>query len=152
MYWSSETRIPAVADVMTLKQFEKNKIYLHFVDNNTELPKTNPNYDKLFEVRSLIDAVVENCRKIPQEEKHSIDEQILPTKGRSSLKQYLLNKPNKWGIKVWARCGVSGIVYNFEVYCGKNGSKVDEILHKDRLKNAATLLKNEKELKKEGRG
>ena len=202
MYWSSETRIPAVADVMSSRQFEKIKRYLHFVDNNTELPKTDPNYDKLFKVRSLIDAVVGNCRKIPQEEKHSIDEQILPTKGRSSLKQYLPNKPNKWGIKVWARCGVSGIVYDFEIYCGKNGSNVDEIpgllmggnvvyrltrslplgvnhkvyfdnffssanimlkltedklwaiatIRKDRLKDAKPLLKNEKELKKEGRG
>ena len=73
MYWSSETRIIAVANVMTLKQFEKMKRYLRLVDNTT-LPKTNPNYDKLLNVQSLIDAVVSNCRKIPQEEKHSINE------------------------------------------------------------------------------
>ena len=79
MYWSSETRIPTVADVMTLKQIEKVKRYLYFADNNTALPKTNPNYDKLFKVPSLIEAVVSNCRKILQEEKHSFDEKILPT-------------------------------------------------------------------------
>ena len=59
------------------------------------------------------------CQQLPQEENHSVDEQIIPTKTRTSLKQYLPNKPNKWGIKVWARCGVSGILYNFEVYTGK---------------------------------
>ena len=49
-----------------------------------------------------------------------MDEQIIPTKSRTSLKQYLPNKPNKWGIKVWARCRVSGIVYDFEVYTGRS--------------------------------
>ena len=27
--------------------------------------------------------------------------------------------PHKWGIKVWVRCGVSGILYDFDVYLGK---------------------------------
>jgi hypothetical protein len=72
----------------------------------------------------VIESVVAKCRKVPQEEKHSIDEQIIPTKSRTSLKQYCPKKPNKWGIKVWARCGVSGLVYDFEVYTGK--SDLDE--------------------------
>ena len=61
----------------------------------------------------------EKCQQLPLEENHSVDEQIVPTKTRTSLKQYLPNKPNKWGIKVWDRCGVSGILYDFEVYTGK---------------------------------
>ena len=40
-------------------------------------------------------------------------------------KQYLPKKPNKWGISVWARCGISGVVYDFEVYTGKNNTKKD---------------------------
>jgi hypothetical protein len=47
------------------------------------LPRENPKYDKLFKVRFVIDSVLANCKKIPQEEKHSIDEQIIPTKCRS---------------------------------------------------------------------
>ena len=27
--------------------------------------------------------------------------------------------PHKWGIKVWVRCRVSGILYDFDVYLGK---------------------------------
>ena len=41
-----------------------------------------------------------------QEEVHCIDEQIIPTKGHSSIKQYLLNKPNKWGILMCGRGAV----------------------------------------------
>ncbi|XP_071748992.1 piggyBac transposable element-derived protein 3-like [Lepeophtheirus salmonis] len=44
---------------------------------------------------------------------------MVPFKGRNSLKQYMRNKPQKWGIKVFARCGTSGILYDFEVYVGK---------------------------------
>ena len=60
-----------------------------------------------------------NCRAVPQEECHSINEQLIPTKSRSSLHQYLPKKPHKWGIKVWACCGVSGFVYDFDMYTGK---------------------------------
>ncbi len=84
-------------------------------------------YDKLFKVRPVLDSVLNNCKNILQEERHSIDEQIIPTKCRSSLKQYMPKKPHKWGIKVWARCGVSGIVYDLEVYtgAGSGGNNTD---------------------------
>ena len=56
-------------------------------------------------------------------EYNSVDELIIPFKGRSSLKQYVRNKPHKWGIKVFARAGSSGIVYDFEEYVGKGTVK-----------------------------
>ena len=38
---------------------------------------------------------------------------------------YAKKKTNKWGFKVFTRCGVTGMVYNFEVYCGeKSNSEV----------------------------
>ena len=38
-------------------------------------------------------------------------------------------KPHKWGIKVRARCGVRGIVYDFEVYtCASPKGNLDESL------------------------
>ena len=58
------------------------------------------------------------------EEVHYIDEQIIPTKGLSSIKQYLPNKPNKWGIKVWARC-VLVQECTTEVNTGKDSTKKD---------------------------
>ncbi|KRY02696.1 hypothetical protein T12_7592, partial [Trichinella patagoniensis] len=49
----------------------------------------------------------------------SIDEEIIPYKGRNKLKQYIPKKPKKWGIKVNARTGVSGLLYDFCFYEGK---------------------------------
>ena len=57
----------------------------------------------------------------------SVDEQIIPTKSRCEIKQYMPKKPNNWGIKVCARCGISGIVYDFEIYTGKAPKMQDEI-------------------------
>ena len=56
-------------------------------------------------------------------EKHmSIDEQVVPFKGKHNLKRYLTKNPKKCGYKVWARAGLSGYIYDFEVDGGL-GSK-----------------------------
>lgn len=55
----------------------------------------------------------------PPEERHSVDEQMIAFKGRSHLKQYVRNKPHKWGFKVFTRAGASGLMYDFEIYQGK---------------------------------
>ncbi|KAJ4445301.1 hypothetical protein ANN_07106 [Periplaneta americana] len=78
--------------------------------------RNDPNYDKLFKVRPFIDSVKAETEP---EKYNSVDELIIPFKGRSSLKQYVKNKPHKWGIKVFAHAGTSGIVYDFEIYRGK---------------------------------
>ena len=53
------------------------------------------------------------------EEYHSVDEVMVAFKGKSLLRQFLPAKPHKWGFKLWARCGVSGFMYNFDLYQGK---------------------------------
>ena len=40
-------------------------------------------------------------------------------KGKSLLRQFLPAKPHKWGFKLWGRCGVSGFMYDFGLYQGK---------------------------------
>ncbi|KAH7975557.1 hypothetical protein HPB52_003168 [Rhipicephalus sanguineus] len=47
-----------------------------------------------------------------------VDEQIVPFKGRSSLKQYVPSKPHKWGYKIFVLCDVHGLVYDFSIYKG----------------------------------
>ena len=48
-----------------------------------------------------------------------VNEQMVPYKGRSSLKQYIPCKPYKYGYKMFLLCDTSGILYNFKVYGGK---------------------------------
>ena len=125
MYWQETTRYEPVAGVMRRKRFDQLRTYIHMNDNTNVKQKDEPGYDALFKVRPVIEKVRENCLKIEPEEHQSIDEQMIPFKGRIGMKQYIKNKPHKWGIKVFTRAGVCGIVYDFEVYTGK-GTVVNE--------------------------
>jgi len=123
MYWADSTRFDQIADVMSRNRFETMRNYFHINDNNTMKARDDPDYDKLFKLWPFVDSIKSSFREIEVEEYNSVDELISPFKGRSSLSQYVTNKPHKWGIKVFARAGSSGIVYDFEVYVGKGNVK-----------------------------
>ena len=50
------------------------------------------------------------------EEFQSVDEIMVGFKGRLLLRQYMPNKPRNWGFKLWGRSGVSGYLYDFDIY------------------------------------
>ncbi|XP_049780478.1 piggyBac transposable element-derived protein 2-like [Schistocerca cancellata] len=116
MYWAEATRFSPIADSMPRNRFDKLRNYLHV---NEMKRREDPDYDKLFKVRPFVDKIKQGFSIIEPEEYHSVDELIIPFKGNSSLKQYVKSKPHKWGIKVFACAGSSGIVYDFEIYRGK---------------------------------
>ena len=51
-----------------------------------------------------------------------VDEMMIWYKGSYCMaRQYMPNKPEKWGIKVWCVAdSISKFVYNFEIYCRKD--------------------------------
>ncbi|KAF2880144.1 hypothetical protein ILUMI_26033 [Ignelater luminosus] len=55
----------------------------------------------------------------PSREYQSIDEGMICSKERSSLKQYMLFKPIKRGYKVWMKADINGYVNEFQIYTGK---------------------------------
>lgn len=46
------------------------------------------------------------------------DEQIVPFTGQLNVKQYIKGKPTPYGIKIYALCGKSGLLYDFLLYQG----------------------------------
>lgn len=53
----------------------------------------------------------------------AVDESMVAFKGRTSLKQYMPQKPIKRGFKIWAMsCAGTGYLLNFSVYEGKRAS------------------------------
>ena len=112
MYWADSTRYPQIADIISRNQFHEVSANLHFADNGQiTLDRENPAYDRLAKIRPFLESIRGCCLQIEQEEMQSIDEEMIPFKGKHNLKQYLAKKPNKWGFKVFARCGVSGLTY-----------------------------------------
>ncbi|XP_050041158.1 piggyBac transposable element-derived protein 3-like [Dermacentor andersoni] len=161
-YWSSSIGHHKVADVMCLNRWEELKRFLHFNNNETFVAPAEIGHDKLHKLRPLLNKLLEQLKIIPREEKLCIDEQIVPFKGRSSLKQYNPKKPHRWGYNVFAlRC-----LRDFEVFSGAAENKqlpVPLILHLKEIGILASgtiranellkcCLKSDQELKKEGQG
>uniref|UniRef100_W5MNY0 PiggyBac transposable element-derived protein domain-containing protein n=1 Tax=Lepisosteus oculatus TaxID=7918 RepID=W5MNY0_LEPOC len=72
--------------------------------------------DRLVKIRPVLDHMRKKCSQIKSENQFSIDEMMVPYKGRKagSLRQYLPAKPKK------VRAGVSGFVHDFFIYTGKS--------------------------------
>ncbi|KAI8432589.1 hypothetical protein MSG28_013576 [Choristoneura fumiferana] len=120
-YWKEGTYIEKVASTMTCNKFEEIKRFLHFFDKTKELKPNDPNFDKLQKIRPFLNILLDKLRKVPREEFLSIDEQMIPTKARTSgIRQYNAKKPHKWGYLNYVLSGVSGFSYDFEVYAGKH--------------------------------
>ena len=81
-------------------------------------------YDKMGQVRWMVDRVKENFRYARRLGKFiTIDKMMIHYKGTyCPTRQYMPKIPQKWGIKVW--CLVDSklqYVYDFDIYCSRNG-------------------------------
>ena len=75
--------------------------FFHVCDPASELPNGDPNYDKLQKIRPLINLLGAAFKaEYDCEREITIDEAMIPYKGRIGYKQYMKDKPTKWGIKV----------------------------------------------------
>jgi hypothetical protein len=116
--------LPGVTKVMARNRFLQIFRYLHFCDED-HAREQNQLTDKLYKLKPLLmhmrKTFMENY--IPERET-SVDECMIPFKGRLGMKQYMKDKPVKWGIKVWMLSESStGYNYNFEVYVGRNAGE-----------------------------
>lgn len=66
--------------------------------------------DKLWKLRPWLNSFRERCLQVVPEEHNSVDEMMIPFKGRfSNIKQYMCGK---------VRTGISGMLCDFDVYQG----------------------------------
>jgi hypothetical protein len=78
-----------------------------------------PGYDKLGQVRWLVNAIRDSCKRVWKLGKFcTIDEMMIRYKGTyCPLRQCMPHKPQKWSIKVWyLACSVTKFVWNFAIY------------------------------------
>ena len=119
-YWSRDPCLhySPIASRITRNHFEEISRYLHFVDNDTW---GEEGYHRLQKILPIISAINTACRgNYHPNCENSVDEAMIPFKGRSSLKQYVPLKPVKRGFKVWVRADSwNGYFCELEVYTGK---------------------------------
>ena len=114
-------------EVMDRDRFLGIWTYLHLVDEQDDsVDKT----DKIYKVRPMLQMMLPKFRHYFVPKQHlSLDEGMIPTKNRLAIKQYLKDKPTKWGIKSFLLCeSDTGYIMHAEIYTGKHdGLRIDEL-------------------------
>ena len=108
--------------MMNYQRFKALLAFLHVVD-----PFEEDENNKLRKVSPFISHFQEICRTLYQPYQNvAVDERIVKSKHRSGIRQYIKNKPVKFGIKLWVLADSNnGYTCDFNVYAGKNGEKYD---------------------------
>ena len=109
-------------EVMSRNRYELLSWFMHFNDNNKQVSKGEPGYDPLYKIRPMLDMMRPRLKYYYTPERElAIDESMQKFKGRLYFKQYMPNKPTKWGIKLWSLCeSKSGYLLDFDIYTGKD--------------------------------
>jgi len=112
--------------VMSQRRFEDISRVIRFDDKNTRSARRRN--DRLAPIRDVFDLWVETLSKsfVPYENV-TIDEQLIPFRGRCSFRQYMKSKPAKYGIKLWVMCdSSSSYALNIQVYTGRAAGQPPE--------------------------
>lgn len=119
-YWSSDSHFGQrqIKSIFHRDRYNAILNCLHLADNDSpSYDRNSPKYDRLHHIRPMVDILNRSF-----EENYnmgcfcSVDEAMVKFKGRSSIKQYVPNKPTKRGYKLWKICdSVTGYTYQFDV-------------------------------------
>ena len=113
-YWSTNP-----IHVMPRSRYQTILKFLHFADNFQYDPN-NPDQDRLYKVRSLVDLLVSKFKTAYIPEKNiSLDEEFLLWKGGLVFKQYIPHERTRFGIKMFSLCEPPRYLWNSYVYLGK---------------------------------
>lgn len=116
-YWSNLMGYEKVSNIIPLKKYQNILKNIHF-NNNDEYNER----DRFYKVQPLINIICRNCLNREQGKCFSIDEMMIPYKGKKagSRRQFIKSKPKKLGFKFFVRSGINRLIYNFIPYCGES--------------------------------
>ncbi|XP_051801615.1 piggyBac transposable element-derived protein 4-like [Acanthochromis polyacanthus] len=111
--------------VMSRKRFQTITGNLHMSypaeDVINDGKKGTGDYDCLHRIRPIYDSLRVACKAVYQPRQElSVDERMVATKARIALKQYIKNKPTKWGIKLFVLSDTTGYTVDFNIYSGRS--------------------------------
>nr|CAI5826581.1 unnamed protein product [Callosobruchus analis] len=116
-YWSNDElfHISIIPRIMPRNRFQL-LLRMWYFSNNEDCPEG----DRLYKIKPLLDALVNNFQAIYTPGRtFCIDESVVPFQGRLLIKQYIPNKPHKYGVKLFKLCSDNGYTWNIRIYGGK---------------------------------
>ncbi|CAK9829883.1 PiggyBac transposable element-derived protein 4 [Anthophora retusa] len=125
-YWSSEfyTKTPSFATIMSRNRFRQIWDTWHFSNN-----RTTAGSNKLEKIRPILNYLLDKFKSVYTPRKElSLDESIIPWRGKLSIKTYNPAKLIKYGLLCRMLCEAkSGYICNIEIYCA-DGKKLDQTI------------------------
>ncbi|XP_041791116.1 piggyBac transposable element-derived protein 4-like [Chelmon rostratus] len=117
--WHAQSGRAIFCATMQLKTFHILSRVICFDDRDTR--PTRRARDKLAAIREVWDKWL--CR-LPLMYNPgtdvTVDERLVPFRGRCAFKQYMPSKPGKYGIKIWVACDAqTSYAWNMQMYTGK---------------------------------
>lgn len=119
--WSKEFGRPFVKNAFSRNRFRQIKRFLRTDDHQKRI--NSHQRARLLPISELWANFIKNCQKmyVPKMD-ITIDEMMIPFRGRCSFKMYLPSKPCKYGIKIFACVETeSKYFFNGSIYGGKIG-------------------------------
>ena len=117
-YWSTATLFHGLwaRSFMPRLRFRALMALLYVVD-----PLNEPAGNKLRKVLGFINFLKGRFKALYQPRQHvAIDERMVKSRHRSGIRQYIRDKPTKWGIKYWVLADSSNAyVVDFNIYAGR---------------------------------
>jgi hypothetical protein len=117
LYWiqSKILETKGIRDLMSRDRFRHIRSSLSFYDPTSDYSNEPTTY---YKIKKLVNNIVQNSRKYYIPERHlSVDEGMIKFTGRHNFKQYMPNKPTKYGFKVYMLSeSVSWYIYSYELY------------------------------------
>lgn len=106
---------------MLRNRFTQILRYIHFVNNTQLIPRGQDGYDKLGKIRPFLELIKNRFQRVYAPSRNlSVDETLVKFKGRLSWRQYMRDKPARFGLKEFTLAdSENGYVLDINVYTGK---------------------------------
>ncbi|XP_052360982.1 piggyBac transposable element-derived protein 4-like [Oncorhynchus keta] len=117
--WDAESGRTVFRATMSLKVFHRYSRLLRFDDRQSRAARLAT--DKLAAIREVWDLWEARLPALYNPGPDvTVDEQLVPFRGRCPFRQYIPSKPAKYGIKSWVACDAkSSYAWKMQVYTGK---------------------------------
>jgi hypothetical protein len=129
-YWLTSS--PGFGTIFSRNRYQLLRSFLHMNNNEDRVERGQPGYSPTFKVQPIIDMVQDQYVKLYQAHHEiSVDEAMLGFKGKLGIKQYIQDKPTKWGIKLWCLCDShTDFMMRWNVCAGSGDGTVSETVRR----------------------
>jgi len=128
-YWSESQLYGSkiIQNTMSRDKFELILKFFHFANNE----QLDANQDRLAKLNPLLVLLKDRFMSVYMPGSVvTIDETMIPWRGRLSFRQYIPGKAHKYGVKMYKAADMNGYTWNFMIYTGKKTQQVILDTHK----------------------